>query len=433
MWRLLRFYGETMKKLFNFLRSMKFGILLLVLIAACSAVGTLIEQGQEVSYYAENYTSIHGILIKTGLTDIYHSWYFLALMALLSLNLTLCSIIRIKSVVKADKTALETAARVPAISKLSAEGVTELEKFLAEKKCKAAAVGEATVYSRRRIGRYGTFITHVAILLTVIFGALALYLPKTTDMTCFPNEYVVAQDGSKIYVDSFRIEDEEGNLDFTSEIRVVKPNGKTSLPTEISVNHPMTFGSIKIYQQTYGTAGSVTARVAETGAEDVFVMDEVSFLSIDGVNGLWYEAVYPGYIKDEEGNITLITSSQGSYVDPIYEVQLASEGEYTPVLAFPGEKLEINGIEFEFNEPVEYPGLRIKYTPEVVNALLIAAFLLMIAGLYITFFMPPILVKTDSTGYAVCGPKAEQLRLELKLLLQDYEAVEEVKEEENEE
>ncbi len=422
-----------MKKLISFLRSMKFGIILLALIAACSAVGTLIEQGQEVSYYAANYTSIHGILIKTGLTDIYHSWYFLALLALLCLNLTLCSIVRIKSVVKADKTALETSAVVPALVKLNSDGVAELEKFLADKKCKASSVGESRVYSRRRIGRYGTFITHVAILLTVIFGALALYLPKTTDMTCFPNEYVVAQDGSKIYVDSFRIEDAEGNLDFTSEIRVVKPNGKTSLPTEISVNHPMTFGSLKVYQQTYGTAGSVTARVIDTGVEDVFIMDEVSFLSIDGVNGLWYEAVYPGYVKDEEGNITLITSTQGSYVDPIYEVQLSSEGEYTPVLAFPGDKLEINGIEFEFNAPVEYPGLRIKYTPEIVNALLIAAFSLMIAGLYITFFMPPVLVKTDSTGYTVCGPKTEQLKLELKLLLQDYEAAEEIQEEEKEE
>ena len=45
----------------------------------------------------------------------------------------------------------------------------------------------------------------------------------------------------------------------------------------------------------------------------------------------------------------------------------------------------------------------------------------MIVGLYITFFMPPVLVKIDGKGYAVCGPKAENMRLELKALLQNYE------------
>ena len=410
-----------MKKLYNFLRSMRFGIILLVIIAALSAAGSVIQQGQSAAYYATTYGKAHGVILMLGLNNIYRSWYFVLLLALLCLNLVLCSILRIKNVVKSAKNAAETASRVPDTVKLTPEGVKTLREHLKKKHCSEETVGDAIIYSRRNIGRYGTFITHVAILLTVVFGALALYLPRTADKTCFPGEYITAFDGSRIYVDSFRIEDDTGSLDFTSSIQITSPSGKLSDLTEISVNHPFSFGSLKVYQQTYGTAGSVTVRDLETGDEDVFVMNEVSFLSIDSVNGLWYEAVYPGYIKDENGEVTLITSSSGSYPDPIYKVQLASDGVYTPVLAFPGDVLRVGGLEFEFNRPVEYPGLRIKYTPTAVNALLCAAFLLMTLGLYITFFMPPVLVRTDDKGYAVCGPKGESMRLELKLLLQEFE------------
>ena len=70
---------------------------------------------------------------------------------------------------------------------------------------------------------------------------------------------------------------------------------------------------------------------------------------------------------------------------------------------------------------MEYPGLRIKYTPKIVNVLLVAAFLLMIAGLYITFFCDVVLVKLDAEGYAVGGPKPERMRVELGAEFEAYE------------
>ena len=69
---------------------------------------------------------------------------------------------------------------------------------------------------------------------------------------------------------------------------------------------------------------------------------------------------------------------------------------------------------------MSYPGLRIKHTPQLVNALLIACFVLMVAGLTVIFFLPPVLVKVDGDGYAVGGPKPEGTRIELQALLQDY-------------
>ena len=90
-----------MKKLFQTFRSMRFGILLLVLIAALSVVGTVIPQGREISWYAQTYRSLHGTILMLKLHDVFHSWYFQLLLVLLGLNLTLCSLVRIRTVIKA--------------------------------------------------------------------------------------------------------------------------------------------------------------------------------------------------------------------------------------------------------------------------------------------------------------------------------------------
>ncbi len=406
------------KKLMKFLRSMTFGMILLGLILLCSFPGSVIAQGNTPDWYVQTYPDWHGVILKLGLDDVFGSWYFVALLALLCLNLTLCSLIRIRNVVKASKNASAAAASRKTRAFLTVEGTARLRQLLEERRYKKEVFGETTVYSKNAIGWYGSFVTHLAILLTVLFGAAALYLPQVTDQTCFPGESLKMEDGTSIAVESFRIENSEGKLDYASVIEIVLPDGNRSGKERISVNYPLSFGGYKVYQQTYGTAGAVTVRNTETGGEDTFILNEMCFLSLDSINGIWFEALYPGYIRDESGNFTLITQTSGSYEDPVYQVLLASEGVYTPVMVFPGETLTVGGVDFTFEDPVEYPGLRIKRTPEAVNTLLFAAFGLMVLGLWFCFFQTPAIVAVREEGYTVAGPKPQGLELELAALLE---------------
>ena len=406
------------KRLMKFLRSMTFGMILLGLILLCSFPGSVIAQGNTPDWYVQTYPDWHGVILKLGLDDVFGSWFFITLLALLCLNLTLCSLIRIQNVVKASKKAAASAAERKTKVFLSAEGTSQLRQLLEERHYKKEVFGETTVYSKNSIGWYGSFVTHLAILLTVLFGAAALYLPKVTDQTCFPGESLPMEDGTSIAVESFQIENGEGKLDYASVIEIRLPDGRTSGQQRISVNYPLSFGGYKVYQQTYGTAGAVTVRNTETGGEDRFLLNEMCFLSLDSINGIWFEALYPGYIRDENGNFTLITQTSGSYEDPVYQVLLASEGVYTPVMVFPGETLSVGGVEFTFEDPVEYPGLRIKRTPEAVNVMLFSAFGLMILGLWFCFFQTPAIVAVREEGYTVAGPKPQGLILELTALLE---------------
>ena len=416
-----------MKKLFQFFRSMRFGILLLLLIGVLSFAGTVIPQGREIAWYAQTYQSFHGTILMLKLNDVFNSWYFQLLLVLLGLNLTLCSLIRIRSVSRARAQEQKALLALPVRYVLNPEQRERVMNGLRGMHCREEARDQCRVFSRNGFGRYGSFITHLSILLTIIFGAMALYLPKTVDRSCLPGESVQMEDGTEIDVRSFRIENGEGRLDFTSEINIRMPDGRESGIREIKVNHPLSFGPWKVYQQTYGTAGAVTVENLNTGLADTFTLTELVFLSLDGVNGLWYEAVYPDLIRDPSGNVTLVTNTSGSYPNPVYQVQTASDGVYTPILAFPGEELQVGDLRFRFENPVEYPGLRIKYTPTAVNTLLCASFLLMIAGLYITFFCQPVLVRVDEDGCAVGGPKPEGMHLAIQEWMQESKA-EEIKE-----
>jgi cytochrome c biogenesis protein len=410
-----------MKKVFRYMRSMRFGILLLCLIAACSVAGTVIPQGREIAWYAQNYPSAHPVILTFRLNRVFESWYFITLLALLCLNLSLCSLLRIRTVVRASRGEAERAAAMPDTVLLRPEGVEKLRAWLEDRHCRSVELDGAVVYHKNGIGRYGTFLLHLSILLTLVFGALALYTPTVTDQSCMPGESILLEDGTEIQVLDFHITDETGRLDYRSHVQVTLPDGRRSEEAELSVNHPFSFGAYKLFQQSFGTAGSVTVTNLETGGTDDFLLTEQAYLSADGITGIFYEMLYPDFIRDPSGNVTFITITEGSYPNPIYQFEVISDGEFTPTLAVPGDELELKGLRFTFNSPVEYPGIRIKHVSRLFNALLIASFMLMIAGLTLAFFFEPVLVKTDAEGYAVGGPKPEHMRIELGEEFREYE------------
>lgn len=409
-----------MTKVLKFLRSMRFGIILLLLIAACSFVGSLIPQGRELAWYAENYPRYHLLIYFLRLDQMFYNWYFVVMMSLLCLNLTLCTLVRIKSVIDQGKTLLPMAAKADNAAALKPEENEAVAEFLVSRGCKKSEIDGCKVYSKNLIGRYGSFITHLSILLTIVFGAAALYLPEVVDKDCLPGESITMPDGTEIAVHSFYIENESGELDFTSNISVWLGKNGQYRNGNISVNYPLSNGPYKIYQQNFGTAGNIAVTNLSNKGTDNFVLTDYSFLSLDGVNGIWFVGLYPDYYKDPQGNIVPVNAAYGKYPKPVYAIQINDNDNVSSGLFLPGDTVRVGELEFRFEAPVEYPGLRIKYTPPIVNALLFASFALMIIGLYILFFMQPVIVKLDEEGYAVCGAKSEAALIDIEQYLDEY-------------
>lgn len=395
-----------MKKIIRFLRSMQFGMILLALVIACSVAGSLIVQQREPMEYVNRYgEGAARVILALQLNDVFSSVYFLVLMAALCLNLTLCSLVRLPRTVKAAAQLLSRAEAAPVEHELATKQVEKVNAYLKQNHYRLREKDGRKIYVKNLIGFYGSFFTHLSFLLILVVGALAVVTATVTDQTVMPGETLTLADGTTITVESFQIEDETGLLDYASKIVMRSADGMKEASKEIRVNEPMSFEGYKVYQQTYGTAGSVEIHNLANGASEVMHLTESCFLTLNGVDGLFFQALYPGYVKAEDGTVTLITSTSGAYTDPVYDVLSVAEGSMSPVLAFPGEMLTIGDVSFTFLEPTSYPGLRIKHVSTAVLGALYAVFALMVAGLYLCFFMVPTAVTVTENGYTIVSPK----------------------------
>ncbi|MBP3647778.1 MAG: cytochrome c biogenesis protein ResB [Clostridia bacterium] len=410
-----------MKKMIRFLRSMQFGMILLVLVIACSFAGSMIVQQREPMEYVNRYGADAAQLIMAlKLNDVFSAPYFIVLLGALCLNLTLCSLVRFPKIRHAAHQLRQRAESAECDCALEEKQSEKLAAYLARHGFRCHESNNGTICTKNLIGFYGSFLVHLSFLLVLLVGAAAMITPTVTDQVVMPGETLTFDDGTALTVESFQIVDETGSLDYASQLSIRSRDGSAQAQKEIRVNEPLSFQGYKIYQQTYGTAGSVKVSNLLNGTSEVMTLTESCFLTLDGKNGMFFQALYPGYVTAEDGSVTLITSTSGAYTDPVYDVLSVSDGVMTPVLAFPDEMLTIGDVSFTLLEPISYPGLRIKHMNTAILGVLYATFVLMIAALYLCFFMSPIAVKITESAYTVLSPKTQTgLMIEIEALLKE--------------
>src|SRR5688500_18612571 len=92
--------APILDRILNFLSAVRFGVVLLCILVALSMIGMLLIQ-QNVqgfdAYYASLTPAEKMVFGYLGFFDIYHSWYYILLLLILSLNLVLASIDRFPS------------------------------------------------------------------------------------------------------------------------------------------------------------------------------------------------------------------------------------------------------------------------------------------------------------------------------------------------
>ncbi len=83
-------------KIWKFFCSIRLAIWLLSIIAALSLLGTFIPQNEEAALYIEKYGQLgYRVFLSLGLNNIYSAWYFILLLILFSLNLSVCLLNRL--------------------------------------------------------------------------------------------------------------------------------------------------------------------------------------------------------------------------------------------------------------------------------------------------------------------------------------------------
>src|SRR3989449_10410003 len=84
-------WEEVKAELVQFFASIKLGMFLFIVLAITATIGTVIQQGERPEVYIKEYgEETYRWFVRLGFIDVYHTWWFTSLLALLCINSLTC-------------------------------------------------------------------------------------------------------------------------------------------------------------------------------------------------------------------------------------------------------------------------------------------------------------------------------------------------------
>jgi cytochrome c biogenesis protein len=257
-----------MKSFWKFFESVKLAIILFILLALTSILGTLIPQGRSAAEYAARYGGLSGFFIKLQLTRLYHSPWFLALLFLFAFNTIVCTLVRLgpklrrafRPSLEADEKALQ-AMRIKGRARIARplpEAAERVRAALAARHYRLRTSGSAPrlagLAQKRRGGLFGSDTVHLGLLIILAGGVISGFTSHRADLALRVGQTAdVAHAAFQVRLDDFETEyyTQGAVKDWKSTVTVVE-NGAAVLTRVVEVNHPLTYKGFSFYQAGYG-------------------------------------------------------------------------------------------------------------------------------------------------------------------------------------
>jgi cytochrome c biogenesis protein len=325
------------EKVWKFFSSVKLAVILLIILAIVSVIGTVIQQNESPEKYLREYSEATVQLFEMlGFFDMYHTWWFVILLFLLTANLTVCTLDRFPHTLKIITAPLkpidDDGLKVLQLKKeLTVKGgmekaeeqVLRVFKKHGYRPLEMRSAGLFQLAAQKGVySRLGVYITHLSIIL-IFVGALTgaffgfkafLNLPegKASSVVYLRNEPMWDQIMSALGIaKSPVIYSAEGGVPAMPLGYYVQCNnfdvdyyqgaqGPTGMPSEyhstlsvynldkeliidkqrIRVNAPLTYRGVTFYQSSYGpmpnAAGTVFLNIRpknSTGAGETVAIE----------------------------------------------------------------------------------------------------------------------------------------------------------------
>lgn len=350
--------------IWDFFASIKLAIVVFAILSITSIVGTVIEQNAERAKNIKLLTKLFGesaapvlyeVFDKLGFMDMYHSWWFTAILLLFAANLIICSTDRLPRIMKLVREPIKPlpedhfkgfGIKKEIVLKGNPEktkgtvrnGIKKVTGFNSEE----AKEGQGfQLFSQRgNYTRLGVYIVHFSILV-ILLGAVAgiffgfkgfLNLPEGAVSTvAYTRDRQEKPFGFGIRCDEFTV-DFYGSSDmpkaYKSRLTVIK-DGKEAVTKVIEVNNPLTYEGVTFYQSSYGI-------IPGSGENGIF---RFRVISKDG--------------KAEDANVRF----GGSFTIPGTDITGTIE-DFSPALAFE----ERTGRAFTYAEQMNNPAVYVSFS-----------------------------------------------------------------------
>jgi cytochrome c biogenesis protein len=415
--------GLLLKAFWSFFSSMKTAIGLLLLLALVSVLGTVLED-------------------KRG-AIIYHTPWFSAMLAMVGVNLAVCSINRFGLAWKRTFSPnVETDAKAVARMSVSEEVESACSADLAAQKlvsalrqCSYKPLSQSdedtvSIYaSKGWAAIWGPYLTHLSILVIfigAIFGGIVgtdggvIIVEGERVNGYFPSKSNTSKPlGFEVALRKFEIKhDGKGNpTAYRSDLQIYD-EGKPVAQKIIDVNHPLSYKGMTFYQSDYGLAGltiKVTtadggvARIPfEIGVEDrggakIYQIAEEPFktFTLDGKKWtLFVHDLVPDYVGGSELNRSLLPVNVAVNVMlndrfPEYKgLDAWRKIGWVPV----SQSVKHQDLTITLDNVVSYTGLQVARNPGLPA--IYAGFILMVLGLFMSFYVTRKTIRISISGAA---------------------------------
>ena len=389
---------KTLKRIYKFIASMRFAIVLLVVLAAACSVGSLVTQGQTYDWYAQRYSErTAALIVALGLDDAFHSAWFIVVAGFLCLNLTLCNLTRLPQLIRRTKAEGRAEGALERPGDVSAEGVLDPLAAFAKLRmpkpapCRTADGREALFASKHRAGLWGAWVCHLGILLLILGFGLGQMTQKQYTVYGVPGDAKPIGDTEwMLKIEDFTIDlhDDASVEQYTAAISVygLEDGYPLRQSAEISVNHPATIHGMKFYQNSVGWAARVNVlkdgeplQSAVVCAGDLLPVEDKPELVV------YLNAFYPDYVLLPgvgPSTASLDLNNPAWLYSVYYKGQLLG---MNALLA--GEELTIDEYTVTFTDPQRYTLIQIKEDHFAWLALL--GGLATMLGLLLAFYVQP--------------------------------------------
>jgi cytochrome c biogenesis protein len=380
------------QKILNLFIDLRFAIIIFIIIAITSSIGSFIEQDESEIFYKENYSRpVYGFLdsqfiLYLGLDHLYRTWWFIILLIFLSISLIACTFTRQFPLLKNSKDYFFKNFKVFKLVEIKQNQVysfsffSKLKNFYYLKELILLKITSFNYYLYQKknvtyaykglLGRISPILVHISLLL-LLFGACLGAIQNFKAQEIIPKgENIHIQNPIKvgfftkipklnIRVNDFWIEYENKKIhQFYSNLSILNNCGKEYKEQTISVNNPLRYKNIDIYQSDWNL-NAIRAYSFFQSKENKY-LKEYPVYSLNKNNKLWITWIENAN-PVEKNQTNSLKQSYTLLFDKLEDSFLVYDdnGKYLRKQKLLEEK------EFCVSEILSSTGLLIKYDPSI--------------------------------------------------------------------
>ena len=362
----------------NRLGNLQFAIVLLLLIASFSSIGTFIEQGKDTDFYELNYPNTQPLfgfinakfILLLSLDHIYTAWWFIVIIAFFVVSLFSCTLIRQLPSLKFSRLwrfydTYQSMSKFNVKTKVDDASLAKLTFQLKNSNYNVVQEGKFVYAYKGLIGRISPVIVHASIIF-ILFGSvigsasgfMSQELVPTNTLFHLQNvinsgPFSQVPQNIEGYVKDFKIAySEEGVIDqFYSDLSILDTNVSQLSNKIIYVNEPLRYKGTVFYQTDWGIANitfvidnstvvDIPLTLVDNSSSNRFWISNLSQLPLLQVNNVLL------VLQDLTGKLSLYDS----------EKNLIAEVEV-------GKEFVLNGHNLRLTSIIPSTGLQVKSDP----------------------------------------------------------------------